>query len=192
MVSSVRSRGPVSPLAPPKPPEVETPGAATPGDTFTRVADASADRKLKTFAAGRVEAPSDAPAPSKWWPAPGKEMDVDIDGHDFDFKPQPGKTGGRVDGPFSHDGRYSVTENAGEKFRMKVNVGSDGAQKGDLDVDLRVDGGTATITGTVSGKQLPEGGVSAPVTGSGTKSNPYRLEFLDDQGKSHSITWRPE
>ncbi|MBI4819538.1 MAG: hypothetical protein HY791_24915 [Deltaproteobacteria bacterium] len=194
MVSAIRPGAPsAQPLVDSTPSSSGPPQAASP-DGFTRIATNDAGKRLKAFTegSGRVDASATSDKPSKWWPAPDREMDVDIDGYDFDFNPENHKNGGEVDGPLSHDGRFSILENSGDKFRMKVNVGSDDAQKGDLNVDIKVVDGQATITGSVKGQSLPDGGVSSAVAGSGTKKDPFRLEFHDQSGKSHSITWRPE
>ncbi|MGA9364162.1 MAG: DUF4157 domain-containing protein [Bacteroidota bacterium] len=121
---------------------------------------------------------------SPWWPVTQSTRTVTIDDHDFDFKP-----GGIIDGPLSHNGVYKILENQLKTFKMELHVGTDDAQSDDLNVTLLIKDGQATITGSVKAKKL-EPPASASVKGSGTKSNPFHLDFADKDKKNHSIVWQ--
>lgn len=131
-------------------------------------------------------------APSKWWNS-SKEMDVDLNGHDFDFIPKEnvGKENveGFVDGPLSHNGWFKVLKNQGNQFKIKVNIGTNSKKTNDLDVVVSVVAGKATVTGTVQGTSLGEG-VTATVKGKGTKASPFSLTFADSAGNVHTLEWR--
>lgn len=131
-------------------------------------------------------------APSKWWKSSG-EMDVDLNGHDFDFIPKKNigeeKVEGFADGPLSHNGWYKVLVNRGNRFEIKVNVGTNSKKNNDLDVVVSIVAGTAKVTGSVKGTALGDG-VSAKVKGTGTKSNPFSLTFSDSDGNVHLLEWR--
>jgi len=120
---------------------------------------------------------------------------VDIDGHDFDFKPRQQLSGNRakgfIDGPFSHNGRFEILENSGNSFKMSAQFGTNDDQDNDMKVVLHVKNGTASVTGTAKGKAIPDG-TTAPVSGSGTQNNPFRLEFKDQENKKHTLLWRSE
>ena len=135
------------------------------------------------------------PLQSKYWDT-SSEMDVDIDGHDFDFVPEKniGKPNveGLVDGPLWHNGAFRVRKNNPSEFVLEVNVGDNDAQNNDLHASIKIKGDKARIYGRVKDKNLPEEGMLAQVKGQGTSSKPYEITFKDNEGKAHSIRWRKE
>tara|TARA_Y100001934_G_C12150827_1_gene677216 strand:+ start:91 stop:801 length:711 start_codon:yes stop_codon:yes gene_type:complete len=132
---------------------------------------------------------------SKYWDS-SCEMDVDIDGHDFDFVPDKNvgeaNVEGLVDGPLWHNGRFRVRKNNPTEFVLEVNVGDNDAQNNDLHASIKIKGDKARIYGRVKDKHLPEEGILAQVKGVGTPRKPYTIEFKDQEGKQHSIRWRKE
>jgi len=166
--------------------------SAVAGVTTHAVADADLSEIWTTIGITPVSA--ETVTPSKWWRSSG-EMDVDLNGHDFDFKPRKNvgkeKVEGFADGPLSHNGWYKVLENRGNRFKIKVNVGTNSARTNDINVVVSIVAGKAKVTGTVKGTSLGDG-VSANVKGAGTKSNPYSLTFSDSEGNVHRLEWRPD
>ena len=146
------------------------------------------------MAVNTAPAPQDS-APSKYWASPRKEMDVDIDGYDFDFKPRQQLSGNRakgfVDGPFSHNGKYEILKNNKDELKLKAQFGTNRTQDNDMNVTFTVRDGQASVSGTAKGKQIPEG-TKVPVTGSGTDRSPFQIKFTDENNKLHSLKWRPE
>ena len=122
------------------------------------------------------------------------EMDVDIDGHDFDFVPDKniGKANveGEVDGPLWHNGRFRVRKNDAENFTLEVNVGTNDAQNNDMHVNISIKEGKATIKGRIQDINLPREGLVAKVLGEGTREKPFEVSFKDRRGEAHAIRWR--
>ena len=113
---------------------------------------------------------------STWWKDSHKEMDVDLNGHDFDFKPKRNigkeRVEGEIDGPFSHNGWFRVLENRKDFLEIEVKIGTNDDHDNDVNVVLTIDKGKVTVTGTIGDEDLPSGGASSLVTGSGTKADP--------------------
>lgn len=184
---------------------VSSPGASAgvsgAEDRYLGTAGAERERRARDLVnAGGPRRVADGPArvngESRWWTPANREMEVKIDGHDFDFKPKQnlgnGRVKGEVDGPLNHNGTYEVSENQGDRLTVGVKVGTDDAHTNDLDVTMKIAGGRATVTGSVKGKALPAEGVSGDVAGAGTKQDPFRISFRDADGNDHTIKWRPE
>jgi hypothetical protein len=140
--------------------------------------------------------------PSKYWSQPKREFDVDIavygkktNHYDFDFKPNKqlsnNKVQGYVDGPWDHNGCFEILENSPKNFKLKAKFGNNDAHDNDMKVVLQIRNGIATVSGTVKGKDLPKN-TSSAVRGSGTGSDPFRLEFKDENKQRHVLTWRPD
>lgn len=153
-------------------------------------------------AAPNIDRPGVGGKPSKYWSQPKREFDVDIavygkktNHYDFDFKPKAqlskNKVKGYVDGPWNHNGRFEVLENSPKNFKLKAKFGNNAAHDNDMNVVLQIRNGIATVSGTVKGKALPKN-TSSAVRGSGTKSDPFRLEFKDESKQRHVLTWRPD
>jgi len=164
------------------------------GDVFER----GSRRPDASGRAGPINTPTAGASrskPSKYWSNPRKEMDVDIDGYDFDFKPKEQMTGNRVrgfvDGPFSHNGKYEVLKNTKDELKIKAQFGNNRTQDNDMKVTFCIKDNVATISGTAKGKRIPDG-TQAQVTGKGTKSQPFQIKFTDANNKPHSLKWRLE
>ncbi len=125
---------------------------------------------------------------TRYWPTTAKEVGVEIDGYDFDFE-APISAKGVVDGPFTHNGAYRIRKNELGSLHMAVHFGTDTRQRNDMDVDLRIDGDQATVTGTVRGKDV--GTRTANVRKVGKH---FVIEFTVRTGKGkstkHTIRWR--
>ena len=122
-------------------------------------------------------------------------MDFDVNSYDFDFIPKRNigtdKVSGYVDGPFTHNGGFYVRESRGKRFVMDLHFGNNSAQDSDMRVHVVVDNGKVNISGKVQGKAMPQGGITVPLRGSGTRSNPYRFTYNDPDGTTHNIRWCP-
>ena len=122
-------------------------------------------------------------------------MDFDVNSYDFDFIPKRNigtdKVSGYVDGPFTHNGGFYVRESRGKRFVMDLHFGNNSAQDSDMRVHVVIDNGKVNISGEVQGKAIPQGGITVPLHGSGTRSNPYRFTYNDPDGTTHNIRWCP-
>lgn len=117
---------------------------------------------------------------------PGKEKKVKF--HDFDFIPTGDGTKGTIDGPFSHNGGYTLKANQPGSFEMDVHIGDDAAKKNELNVTLKIEGRKATVVGTygegtANERKIPPGGDITAVTGAGTAANPFSIKFPTTQLK---------
>lgn len=176
--------------------EGNQPDSKTNGGVARDVFETATPRpELSALVAVNATPPPRETGPSKYWANPGKEMDVDIDGYDFDFKPRQQlgehRAKGYVDGPFSHNGKYEILKNNKEELKLKAQFGTNSRQDNDMNVTFTVRDGKATVSGTAKGKQIPEG-TKVPVTGAGTERSPFQIKFTDENRKLHTLKWRPE
>tara|TARA_Y100001934_G_scaffold130611_1_gene158430 strand:+ start:223 stop:711 length:489 start_codon:yes stop_codon:yes gene_type:complete len=144
-----------------------------------------------------VVQPMPAPEPvgfSPYWDL-RRPMDFDVNFYDFDFIPKRNigtdKVSGFVDGPFTHNGAYYVRESRGKRFVMDLHFGNNSTQDSDMRVHVVIDNGNVNISGTVQGQAIPQGGITVPLHGKGTRSNPYRFVYNDPNGTTHTIKWCP-
>jgi hypothetical protein len=156
----------------------------------------AAERHLGKASLKPVHLGKDIPGlQSNYWDT-SCEMDVDIDGHDFDFVPEKniGKPNveGLVDGPLWHNGAFRVRKNNSSEFVLEINVGDNAAQNNDLHASIKIKGDKARIYGRVKDHELPQDGILAPVRGKGSSDEPFEISFKDKKGQAHSIRWRKE
>ena len=118
------------------------------------------------------------------------EMDVDIDGYDFDFVPKKNigkaKVEGFVDGPFTHNGWFWVRKNRADSFVLEVKFGTNNKRDNDLHVRIAIKDGKAKVEGKVKGKDIL---TSANVEGKGSSAKPFSLSFKDEDGSTHTVRW---
>ena len=128
-------------------------------------------------------------APSPYWNTKC-EMDVDINGHDFNFLPKKNvgkaKVEGFVDGPLNHNGWFWVRNNKSDNFILEVKCGTNNKRDNDLHVRIQIKDGKAKVEGKVEGKDVL---ASAKVTGKGTSAKPFSLSFKDKDGSTHTVRW---
>ncbi len=117
-----------------------------------------------------------------------KESDLDLDDRDFDVEPDSDAPSaspelGKIDGPGKQDGNYA-SENP-QHFYM--GTGNDGNTRS-TDLTMNIDeNGNLDVSGSVDGAEVDS--IDSEVTGSGTKKDPYKSEFTDKDGNSHSLEW---
>jgi hypothetical protein len=101
----------------------------------------------------------------------------------FDFHPTGQGKSGKIDGPNipfdgNHDGAYKIVKNDPGNLEMDVNIGTNDTQTNDMDVELLIRNGKATLTGKLAG-QTKAKVLTENVKGMGTKANPFKIEFPD-------------
>ncbi|MDP7040513.1 MAG: hypothetical protein QGI45_15250, partial [Myxococcota bacterium] len=84
-----------------------------------------------------------------YWPE-NRDVRVRIDGHNFDFQED-----GFIDGPFSHNGGFTIKTNVAGHLEADIKIGKkkDGYTS-DLNIHLSIVNGIARVKGTAKGQKV--------------------------------------
>ncbi len=122
----------------------------------------------------------------------GKNWVYELDGWNFDFKPDSLSSGGNYPSHFYVVGRSPVAPNGGATFftpqSAHLHLGSEPSQNNALSVDININSGsppTVTIEGT--GKEGVEINGNYPLTGSGTEKDPYTFSFMSGKPPEEKV-----
>jgi hypothetical protein len=148
------------------------------------------DRTAAPPKSSQADAPKvDTPTESKYWKQPTKVHHVVfpnakffIDAH-FDFK-STGSTGERgtalgLGAADDHYGTYKVIKNTPDAFEMQLAIETK-KEPNKINMTLSIGKDGATARGTKEGKKL-DSGAPLPVGGSGTKADPFRVKFPNQE-----------
>lgn len=122
----------------------------------------------------------DAAGPSEYWHKPLRPRTIEIKGYEFLFTPAGNGNKGRVRGAGyftrDHTGKYEVLRNDARKFSIKVSIGDDDpAHANAIDAVVEIEDRSATLTGTLGGREI--GQLTESVRGDGSTNTPFFIKF---------------